>query len=91
MRIGFLTSDLSHRHGWAHYSLSLTQALRKRGVALTVVAPHNSPDVEGLTVYKLLPAVTPADSNLLLKQTMIYGKMEYSANYTMPCLTVPAS
>ena len=57
MHVGLLTSDLSHRHGWAHYSLSLIQALRRRGVELTVIATHDSPDVEGLSVHKLLPSV----------------------------------
>jgi glycosyltransferase involved in cell wall biosynthesis len=75
MKVGLLTSDLSHRHGWAHYSLSLIQSLRKRGVDLTVVAPHNSPDVDGLTVHKPLPAVTPADSNLLLRQMTIIPRV----------------
>src|SRR5689334_13966990 len=75
MKVGLLTSDLSHRHGWAHYSLSLIQALRKRGIDLTVVAPHNSPDVDGLMVHKLLPAVTPAESNLLLKQVMLIPRV----------------
>ncbi|MEO8606887.1 MAG: glycosyltransferase family 4 protein [Chloroflexota bacterium] len=68
LKIGMLTSDLSHKHGWAHYSLSLIQALRRAGVNLTIVTPHNSPDVEGLTIHKLLPSITPAESNLLLRQ-----------------------
>jgi phosphatidylinositol alpha-1,6-mannosyltransferase len=68
LKIGMLTSDLSHRHGWAHYSLSLIQALQRAGVNLTIVTTRNSPDVEGLAIHKLLPSITPAESNLLLRQ-----------------------
>ena len=75
LKIGMLTSDLSHKHGWAHYSLSLIQALRRTGVKLTIVTTHNSPDVEGLTIHKLLPSITPAESNLLLRQVMLIPRV----------------
>ncbi len=68
LRIGMLVPDLSHKHGWAHYSLSLIQALKRAGADLTVVAAKNSPDVEGLTVHKLLPNTLPAEQFSLLKQ-----------------------
>lgn len=67
MHIGFLTSDLSHKHGWAHYSLSLLQALRQAGVVMTIVAAHNSPDVEGLSLHRLLPNTQPAGKYSLLR------------------------
>ncbi|MBI5671084.1 MAG: glycosyltransferase family 4 protein [Chloroflexi bacterium] len=68
LKIGLLAGDLSHRHGWAHYSLSLIEALRDAGAALTVVAARNSPDVPGVTLHRLLPNVVPAERWLLLKQ-----------------------
>src|SRR6266496_3121445 len=75
MHVGLLTSDLSYKHGWAHYSLSLIQALRRAGVNLTIVTTRNSPDVEGLTIHKLLPSITPAESNLLLRQWMLTAQI----------------
>jgi glycosyltransferase involved in cell wall biosynthesis len=45
LHIGVLTADLTHKHGWAHYSLSLINALRRAGVRVTVVAARNSPDL----------------------------------------------
>ncbi|MBC7811629.1 MAG: hypothetical protein H7175_10805, partial [Burkholderiales bacterium] len=66
LHIGLLTPDLSHAHGWAHHSLSLLEALNRASVKLTVIAAQNSPDIDGITVHKLLPNVTPADGNLLL-------------------------
>jgi phosphatidylinositol alpha-1,6-mannosyltransferase len=66
LKIGLLTSDLSHKHGWAHYSLSLIEALRRQGVDLTVIATQESPDVEGLKVHKLLPS----GRNSLLRQML---------------------
>jgi phosphatidylinositol alpha-1,6-mannosyltransferase len=68
MRIGFLTGDLSHRHGWAHYSLSLLLALQRAGAQLTVITARNSPLVEGMTLLPLLPSVVPAQRGMLLRQ-----------------------
>jgi phosphatidylinositol alpha-1,6-mannosyltransferase len=70
LKIGILASDLSHRHGWAHYCLSLIQALQRAGTNVTVVTPHNSPDVDGLIQHKLLPSITPAEAFLLPKQAL---------------------
>lgn len=67
LKIGLLTCELSHMHGWAHYSLSLIQALRRAGVAMTVIAAHNSPPVEGLDLHPLLPNTNPREGNLLAK------------------------
>jgi glycosyltransferase involved in cell wall biosynthesis len=67
LHVGLLTSDLSHRHGWAHYSLSLIEALRRVGVQLTVIATQDSPDVEGQTIHKLLPV----RRNMLLRQMIL--------------------
>ncbi len=73
MRVGLLTADLSHAHGWAHYSLSLLLALRAAGAEVTVVAAHNSPDVPGVTLHRLLPALTPARRGLLPAQLRAAG------------------
>lgn len=75
LRIGLLTGDLSHTHGWAHYSLSLIEALHEAGANVTVVAARNSPDVPGLTVHKLLPNVVPADRFSLLRQVALLPRL----------------
>ncbi|MBZ0289256.1 MAG: glycosyltransferase family 4 protein [Anaerolineae bacterium] len=75
LKIGILASDLSHRHGWAHYCLSLIQALHRAGVRLTVVTPHNSADIEGLVQHKLLPSITPAERFLLPKQVVLMPRV----------------
>jgi glycosyltransferase involved in cell wall biosynthesis len=71
MRVGLLTSDLSHRHGWAHYSLSLVEALRKASVDLTVITARNSPGVDGVELHRLLPNTHPAERHLLLKMLRV--------------------
>ncbi len=63
--IGLLTSDLSHGHGWAHYSLSLLRALQRAGVQVTVIAARNSPLMDDIPVYPLLPPVVPAQKYIL--------------------------
>ncbi len=68
MKVGLLTADLTHAHGWAHYSLSLLLALRDAGADVTVIAARSSPDVAGLTVHRLLPTLVPAERGLLLAQ-----------------------
>lgn len=70
MHIGFLTADLSHRHGWAHHNLSLLLALRRAGIEMTVVTARNSPDVEGMTLHRLLPNTYPAEKYSLLKSLL---------------------
>jgi phosphatidyl-myo-inositol dimannoside synthase len=71
LKIGFLTSDLSHRHGWAHYSISLIRELQRVGVNVTVIATQNSPDVEGLNVHKLLPSSMAMGLKSLFSQRML--------------------
>lgn len=68
MRVGLLAADLSHAHGWAHYSLSLLLALRAAGADVTVIAARNSPDVDGVAVHRLLPALVPAQRGLIAAQ-----------------------
>ena len=58
MKIGLLTPDLSHNNGWAHYSLSLIQALHSKNIQTTVISATNSPQTP-VEQYRLLPTVTP--------------------------------
>src|SRR5690606_28851228 len=67
LHIGLLTSDLNHRHGWAHYSLSLLRALQRAGVEVTVIAARNSPPLDDIAVYPLLPQVVPAEPYMLAR------------------------
>jgi glycosyltransferase involved in cell wall biosynthesis len=68
VHVGYLGADLTHRHGWAHYSLSLLLALRRAGVHITVVAAHNSPEVDEVTVLPILPTVDPLEPRMLASQ-----------------------
>jgi phosphatidylinositol alpha-1,6-mannosyltransferase len=70
MRIGFLTSDLGHRHGWGHHNLSLIQALCRAGVEVTTVASHNSPPVEGLSVAPILPTIDPRERGIVIRSAL---------------------
>jgi phosphatidyl-myo-inositol dimannoside synthase len=66
MHIGFITSDLSNKNGWATYSLNLIRALRAQGVQTTVVSSHNCPAVE-FEVHRWLPSVTPPERHTFVK------------------------
>lgn len=70
MRIGFLAADLTHKSGWAHYSLSLLNALRRAGIQVSVAAARNSPSAAGVTVQRLLPTVDPLERGMLVKQLL---------------------
>jgi glycosyltransferase involved in cell wall biosynthesis len=67
MKIGVLSCDLSHKHGWAHYSLSLLQALQRAGADLRIITSRNSPDQPGLPATRILPNLTPAEGLILPK------------------------
>lgn len=67
MKIGILSCDLSHRHGWAHYSLSLIQALKRAGAELEIITSRNSPVIDGLPTTRILPNLTPAEGLILPK------------------------
>jgi glycosyltransferase involved in cell wall biosynthesis len=71
MHLGLLTADLTHRHGWAHHCLSLIQALRRAGAALTVVAARSSPLVEGIDMHPLLPDTNPMARHLLFESLLL--------------------
>jgi glycosyltransferase involved in cell wall biosynthesis len=66
-----LACDLNHKHGWAHYSLSLIEALARAGAKLTIITAKNSPDIDGLTIHKLLPNTLPAEKLTLLRQGLV--------------------
>ncbi|MBC6937459.1 MAG: glycosyltransferase family 1 protein [Chloroflexi bacterium] len=61
MRVGFLASDLTGRHGWGSYSLNLIRALAAQGIELTILAARNSPPVDDLDIHPILPGVTPIE------------------------------
>jgi phosphatidylinositol alpha-1,6-mannosyltransferase len=73
VRIGLLAADLTHRHGWAHYSLSLLQALGRAGADVSVLAPTNSPLVEGVRVLPILPTLDPLQGGMLARQLARVG------------------
>lgn len=69
-KIALLTSDLTHRHGWGSYSLSVIEALRAAGVDVTVIASRNTPAAPGLMVAPLLPAIDPREPRLVVRQAL---------------------
>jgi phosphatidyl-myo-inositol dimannoside synthase len=74
IKIGFITCDLSTRHGWAQYSLSLVRALCEAGVNMTVVASTNSPLVDGVDVHSILPTLAPRQRALPLRLLLKTGE-----------------
>ena len=66
LHVGFLAADLTNKHGWAHYSLSLIQALVRAGVQVSVIAARNSPPLDGVTVLPILPTVDPLEGGMLV-------------------------
>lgn len=55
------------KHGWAQYSLSLIQALRKAGVRMTVVAANNSVSLADVDVHPILPSLVPRERAFTVK------------------------
>ncbi|MCU0497260.1 MAG: glycosyltransferase family 4 protein [Anaerolineae bacterium] len=77
MKIGLIAADLSHKHGWAHYSLELAQALHKAGVELTILASHNSPPHADLPQNRILPSLVPRETAILPKLALQMGKSRH--------------
>ncbi|MGQ9907798.1 MAG: glycosyltransferase family 4 protein [Candidatus Flexifilum sp.] len=77
MHIGLLTADLTLRHGWAHYSLSVAQALRRAGIELTIIAPQGSPGLDDadVPVYPILPTVDPLAGRMLARQLALLTRV----------------
>ena len=67
MRVGFLTSDLGHQNGWAHYSLETVHALQQAGIDPVVVAASNHSGDVPFPITPILPTVSPPDRNRFLK------------------------
>lgn len=65
LRVGFLAADLTHRHGWAHYCLSMVEALKRAGVRVTVIAARNSPPLDGVEVLPILPSLDPLEGGMI--------------------------
>jgi glycosyltransferase involved in cell wall biosynthesis len=57
--LGILAPDLTHSHGWGHYSLSLIYALQRLGVRMTIVSARDCPYLADVEVKRLLPSVSP--------------------------------
>lgn len=74
LHIGFLTCDLTHRHGWAHYGLSLARALMRAGVQVTVIASRRSPLPDDVPALRLLPDVDPMTRGLLARSLALVPK-----------------
>ncbi|MBA3872436.1 MAG: glycosyltransferase family 4 protein [Anaerolineae bacterium] len=68
LHIGLITPDLSMRHGWAQYSLSLVKSLHKAGVRITVVSAWNSSILEDVDIHPILPALVRREKGFRLKQ-----------------------
>ena len=73
MHIGFLTADLSTRHGWGQYSINLARALARAGARVSVVASQNSPQLAGLNVQPLLPNLVPRRRGIPLRLWLARG------------------
>jgi glycosyltransferase involved in cell wall biosynthesis len=70
MHVGVFAAELTHAHGWAHYSLSMIRALRTAGVDLSVITTHDSPipdDIADLRIVRALPSVSPMRRWFLLR------------------------
>lgn len=89
LHIGILAPDLTHQHGWAHYSLSLIEALRRAGARLTVIAARNSPPA--FEARRLLPIVDPLEGGMLAHLAAAYPRVraELSACDLIHCLIEP--
>lgn len=66
MHIGLLVPDLTTRHGWGHYALSMIDALRAEGVRLTVLAARNqdltyTTHLLDVDLRPILPTVAPTE------------------------------
>lgn len=72
MRIGLLTSELNHNNGWAHYSLSVAQALQNQGLEVRIVSARNSSMPANFDILPLLPTVMPLEKNTLLNLVRHY-------------------
>ena len=68
LHVGLIAPDLTMKHGWGQYSLSLIKALDKAGGRITVVAARNSPLIEGVEIHPILPVLVRREKGFRLKQ-----------------------
>ena len=76
MRIGLLTAELNATNGWATYSLNLARQLRARGLDITIVCAHNSPQIEFET-HPLLPTVAPLENRIFAKSLRHWNRARH--------------
>jgi glycosyltransferase involved in cell wall biosynthesis len=72
--IGFITCELTHRHGWARYSTELISHLHREGVRVTVIASCSSPTAFDFPVYPILPEVITHCLPLRLLSVLPYAR-----------------
>ncbi len=82
LNIGIIAPDLTMRHGWAQYSLSLVKALHQADVKMTVVAARNSTQVEGVPVQAILPSIVPREPSFTVK---MMRQMQYVQRLLRDC------
>lgn len=75
MRIALLTSDLTYKHGWGNYSLNLIKSLQAHNHDLTILSARNSPQIEGIEIYPVLPSIDPPESQSLPKMFLQRNKI----------------
>lgn len=75
MRIALLTSDLTYKHGWGTYSLSVIKALQAQNHHLTILTASNSESIEGLTIHPILPQIAPQERGTLIKMGLLKQKI----------------
>ena len=54
MKVGIITSSLSHSDGWGRYSLEIVSALKKH-VAIKIITAASQKKLENMEIYPLLP------------------------------------
>lgn len=91
MHVGFITADLSHRHGWAHFSLELITALQNEGVETTVISSRNTDATIGIDSYQILPNLVPRERFLLPKllSSLSLSRQKLSKAQLIHCTVEP--
>ena len=74
IRVGFLTSEIHTRYGWARYALELANALRAFDVEVVVLTqrsqPQNVADLPVAALKPLLPHLVPPRRGFLLRSLL---------------------
>jgi len=72
MKVGYLTTELSTKHGWGRYSIEIIKGMLKRGIKVLVLSSANSRDNE-LPEVTNYPILTPLFSGARLTSLRILG------------------